>query len=105
MNVQNLTLLCLIFAIVKCQSSDDDPVGTDCITRSTHLNGTCHHKDDCPAIKSGEIPSRSITYCNRRQGLVCCPYRDKELEPPNDIRIQGERISDKSMELCCVSLK
>lgn len=98
MNVQNLALLCLIFTIVKCQSSDDDPVGTDCTTRKTHFPGTCQDRDDCPAIKSGEIPSRNITFCNRRQNLVCCPNRDKELEPPSDIKIQGERISDRSMD-------
>ncbi|KAL7042175.1 hypothetical protein ACKWTF_001047 [Chironomus riparius] len=93
MNIQHLTLLCLIFAFVKCQSSDDDPVGTECSTRGTHFPGTCQHRDDCPAIKSGFIPSRNVTYCNRRQGLVCCPNR--ELEPPNEIRIQGDRISEK----------
>jgi hypothetical protein len=95
MNVQNLVLLCLIFTIVKCQSSDDDPVGTECTTRQTHYPGTCQHRDDCPAVKSGEIPFKNVTYCNRRQNLVCCPNRDKDSEI-NVIRIEGERISDRS---------
>ena len=89
MNVQNLILLCLIFSFVKCQSSDENPVGTECSTRETHFQGTCQHEDDCPAIKSREIPSSNVTYCNRRQSLVCCPNIDKELEPSSETQIQG----------------
>ncbi|XP_070509414.1 venom protease-like [Chironomus tepperi] len=95
MNVRNLILFCLLWTFAYCQSSDDDPVGTDCSTRKTHTPGTCQHMDDCPSVKRGEIPSRDITYCNRRQGLVCCPNRDQELEPPQDLSIPGQRISDR----------
>lgn len=87
-----------MFQLVVVYFSDDDLVGTDCTTKKTLFPGTCQHKDDCPSVKSGAIPSRDITYCNRRQDLACCPNRDKELEPRQNIRIQGERISDRSMK-------
>lgn len=98
MFVLKLIFLCLIFSFVKCQNYGEIPVGTECIIRITRFPGTCQHKNDCPAIKNGKILYQNITYCNRRQSLICCPKKNIELKPPQDIRIQGERISDRSME-------